>query len=209
MPLSNRALSTLDRTKLYLRREDVDDANEDSQLEGLIEGYSSAINKKLVGREFYAVPPTDPETRTFAYSGDGAFFFPGELRSASEVKLDGTDLVEWQSYLLQPVQQTDEGTYTWINLPQSSLNKNTRLPDYYVTRFSKLEVTGLWGTSVPPAVEQALWICVANKFLNKGGFQAQQIGAGMHFAELADVNGVWSLTPDALRLITPFSRPNG
>lgn len=208
MALDGVALTTVNKTRLLLRRQGITDPVEQELLEDLISGYSVAAGK-YCHREFSRPAETDIDVaRTFDYAGTRLLSLsPYDLRSVTAIVLDGTALTVASrkpgagEYRLMPRQKTPEGTYWWIELGSCKSEVD-------------LVVTGRWGLDVwaaagpvPADLGLAVRIAVANNFRNPEGAAVRTFGelTLSEVAEDAEAPGR-SLPPDARGLLKPFMR---
>lgn len=217
MALSASALVTLDEARLWVHGS-ADDDSQDQLLELLIESYSSAI-ARYTGRELLPKTPaldTDPiVTRTFRYAGSGVLDFVrfelrplnlgsivlySDLPSGSQRTLSAGSSTEEAEYRLEPREQTPEGTYLRLILPELDVPASRRAKGVEVS------VSGRWGAGTVPAdVKLACLIAVRNAARNPEGFASRSLGE-LTFSEGPAPPESLSLPRDARGLLAPHRR---
>jgi hypothetical protein len=202
---------------------------DDDELRDLINTYSRAI-RHFTGREFAPMTPADdadpPVERLFDWSGEGSLNLePYEARAITAVKIyvddhPAVELVaaDWRP---GPRHRSDEGTYFWVSIQEHRFLQ-TPLPYWTSASFAPygIGVTGRWGAGaaagaadsrIPPDVDRACRIAVANAYRNPEGFASRRMGEFDVVEEVAiDVEGgpgELSLPKDARNLLGPYRRP--
>ncbi len=225
MALAAEALTTLAKAELYLDRTGgtgESEVEDDDFLELLINSYSVAC-ARYCSRQF--TPERDGPNqgddlledvvKTFAYDGSGFLSLaPYEAREITAVKLytdlatvDQVTLLEQSGtqeseYRKEPRQRTGLGTYLWLAVPTFDLAWASR------GNRREVSVTGSWGAEagrVPPDVELACLIAVANAYRNPADMAAAAVG-GMDMTEFPE-DTQQSLPRASRALLTPYRRP--
>ncbi len=210
MALSAAALTTLEKAELFIARTGtqgsaVQEADDDTFLELLIESFSAAI-PRYIARE---LKPQVTATRRFRYDGTGYLSLaPYDLRSASAITF-GSDLVTSSQVLLAAQTASAESDYRLEPRQLSSLGTYTRL--VLSTTFSRwgygkrgeVSITGDWGAvqPLPPDIEYACLIAVRDAYLSG----TPQAPASDEFAA-AEPSGPSSLPPSTRALLAPYLR---
>lgn len=189
-----------------------DDDATTARIELLVSAMSNAV-RRYTQRQFLgkgvALGADEPTARTFVYDGRGYLSLaPLEAREVVSVTLDGVELeplvggqaLGTSSYLAHPPQQTPEGTYLYLDLPELAAHTCT------VDRPRLVTVTAKWGVDeVPDDVELAVLHAVADAYGNPEGAAQRNLGDGLVLQEDADDSG-GSLPRAARALLAPLVR---
>lgn len=186
-----------------------DDAATTTRIELLVSAMSNAVRRytqrQLLGKES-GVDPEATTVKRFVYDGSGYLSLaPHEARSIESVELDGDVLevlaggetIGSSRYLPEPAQQTPEGTYLYLTLPEMACAAG---------RFRIVDVTAAWGiVDLPDDVELAVLHAVADAYGNPEGAAQRSLGDGLVLQEGDDMSG-GSLPRAARALLAPLVR---
>jgi hypothetical protein len=206
------ALTSLANARAWVLR----DASADSQ-DDLLTLCINAASQAIINYTDREFSPTDNDTRTINYDGEGVLSLsPWDLRSITEFLLtaDGQSVSQTLSnrfYKLEPAQKTPEGTYLNIRVadagwwPMLAANASYwRFPmfggGYQAT------ITGDWGCAeVPSDVEMACLVTVDDAYRNPGSVTSFAQGGGFVAGE--PLSGpIGSIPIGARRLLLPYKR---
>lgn len=185
------------------------DAQTTARIELLVSAMSNAV-RRYTQRDFLGkvsgVDPAATSAKRFVYDGSGYLSLaPFEARTITAVTLDGDALtllaggetIGETRYLPEPAQQTPEGTYHYLTLPERSAVRG---------RVRIVEVTAAWGiVNMPDDVELATLHAVADAYGNPEGAAQRNLGDGLVLQEGDDMSG-GSLPRAARALLAPLVR---
>lgn len=220
MAVADYALTTLANAKSILR---VTSTADDAKLELYINAYSRAI-RHYTGREFAPkTPANDVDAaveRILQWDGKGGLTLePYEARSITTVKLyvgnAAGQTIAVDDWRAEPRAKSDEGTYLWLAMRDVTNLEGSAFPKPQLATYG-VGVTGRWGagdkageaaSKVPPDVEMACVIAVANAYRNPEGFAQRSVGE-MDVYESAepDTDDGLALPRDARYLLIPYRR---
>lgn len=226
MALNADALTSVESCRRTLRLKAGVDTNE---LEDAINAYSRA-GRHFTGREFAPrTPANDADSdveRILPWNGEGSVSLePYEARSISAVRLHvglsspvAVPTSDWRG---GPRSRTDEGTFLWLAIYDfAELDVPTPVsPQRLPPGSYDVGVVGRWGAGprygetgsmVPPDVELACRIAVANAYRNPEGFASRTIGeldVTEETVPLDEAHPGLSLPRDSRNLLRPYQRP--
>jgi hypothetical protein len=201
MPLNANALITTDYAERFLARTggqgaDQDEADDDTFLIDLINGYSSAI-EDYTERQF--VPESGTVTKVFAYTGTPyVSLAPYEARTVSAINhvtvgtAPVTTPLTLDDYVLEPRQRTKEGTYLWLYVGRRSSS--------YAWAAPSVSVTGEWGMATIPEPVKVACASEVKRAYDFSGAAPSPDFAGVEF------QFSFNLSPDARFLLQPYRR---
>lgn len=196
-------LTTIDAVKEAITLPD-NDTDLDTTLPNLISQASLAI-MEWTKREF---APVTIEARTFQLDGYHVDFSPGDLQSATQVRLHpettSPTVLGSGQYMLKPVGAA-RGMYTSMDLSNYlAITSNTMFQFGYAI----IEVTGTWGfPSVPNDVVRACNVTVASWLTRSAPGSSGAYGIPASSAAGATTfRNDWHIPWAACKLLSPYKR---